>query len=254
MLQTIVARKRQTVAQEKLQQPLDEILQELQAGTFSLSKVISAQRWSLIAECKLASPAKGELCGAYSVPELAAIYTANGASALSIHTDEHFRGRLTDIAAVRAVSKLPILRKEFIIDPYQIYQSRAAGADAILLIAAILSDTELSEYQAIAAEIGLDCLVEIHTSEELRRVLRTPARLIGINNRDLQTFTTDIQRTFELLPECTGDRIVISESGIRNEADSRRLQAVGVKGILVGEALVRAGDIAAKTRELAAVE
>ncbi|MEG6586722.1 indole-3-glycerol phosphate synthase TrpC [Dendrosporobacter sp. 1207_IL3150] len=251
MLDKIVAKKEYEVAETKKQIPLQALRQQIKPGNFALSKALRDNDWGLIAECKLASPAKGQLCEDYTVPELAKTYTEHGALALSVHTDPHFKGIITDIAKVRAVTDLPILRKDFIIDEYQIYEARAAGADAILLIAAILTDYQLRDYLYKAWSVGLDCLVEVHTKEELQRVLKTPAELIGINNRNLQTFKTDIVNTFELLPDCHDDRVVISESGIKSGNDASRLKEAGVRGILVGEGLVKAEDIGQKTRELA---
>lgn len=251
MLKKITDKKRQVVEELKKQRPLTSLQQDIVTGQFAFSKAIQQAEWTLIAECKLASPAKGQLCSGYSVPELAQIFTANGATALSVHTDTHFCGRLEDIAAVRAVTELPILRKDFIIDEYQLYEARTAGADAVLLIANILSDDQLKEYLAIAHELGMDSLVEVHTLEELERVQQTPAMLVGINNRDLQTFRTDVQNTFDLLPYCDKDRLLISESGVSHGEEAERLKRAGIRGILVGEGLVRATDIAGKTRELA---
>ena len=254
MLKKITDIKRQVVEASKHEKPLTSFINKIVSGDFAFSKAIKESPWSLIAECKLASPAKGELCSAYSVPELAEIYTANGAAALSVHTDTHFRGRIEDIAAVRSVTSLPILRKDFIIDEYQIYEAREAGADAILLIANVLSDKELKEYLALAHKLGMDCLVEVHSLEELQRVQQTPAKLIGINNRNLTTFVTDVQNTFDLLPYCDKERLFISESGVSIKAEAARLRGAGLRGILVGEGLVKASDIGEKTRELAMLE
>ncbi|MBP2628769.1 MAG: Indole-3-glycerol-phosphate synthase [Firmicutes bacterium] len=251
MLKKITDKKRQIVADAKEQRPLSDLLKVITPGNYVFSKAIQQSEWTLIAECKLASPAKGQLCTDYSVPELAKVFAANGATALSVHTDMHFCGRLEDIAAVRAVTQLPILRKDFIIDEYQLYEARVAGADAVLLIANILSDDQLKEYLGIAHELGMDSLVEVHTLEELERVQQTSATLIGINNRNLQTFITDIQNTFDLLPYCDGRRLVISESGVSTGAEAYRLKMAGIRGILVGEGLVKATDIAGKTQELA---
>ncbi|HMM20714.1 MAG TPA: indole-3-glycerol phosphate synthase TrpC [Selenomonadales bacterium] len=251
MLKRIVESKRQEVARAKQEQPLARLKQERVSGSFRLSKAISEADWALIAECKLASPSKGRLGGGHSVSRLAGIYGQNGATAVSVLTDRHFDGSIDDLPAVRAATGLPILRKDFIVDSYQIYEARAFGADAVLLIAAILTDSELQEFLAEAEQIGLDCLVEVHSESELQRVLATPARLIGINNRDLATFSTAVKVSLELLPHCGSGRLVISESGIRGRADALRLKAAGARGILVGEHLVTAGDIAAKTRELA---
>ena len=249
MLNQIVDTIRQQVAARKLSHPLASL--SVQPGTFAFSQALAATDWALIAECKLASPAKGRLCQTQPVPELANIFTENGAAALSVHTSAPFLGKLADIAAVRQVSPLPILRKDFIIDEYQIYEARAAGADAILLIAAILTDEQLNQYLAIARDLGLDALVEVHSRPELERVKQTDALLVGINNRDLTTFTTDLANTFNLLPHCDPRWRVISESGIRDAADAKRLQTAGVRGALVGESLVRANDIARLTYELA---
>ncbi len=250
MLKEIVAQKYPAVAAAKAARPLAEMLPVIQQGSFRFSKALRETDWALIAECKLASPAKGRLCSRYSVPELAQIYEKNGAAALSVHTDPHFCGQLADLAAVRAVSSLPILRKDFMIDSYQIYEARLAGADCILLIAAVLDDCQLREFLAIAHELGMDCLMEVHSQAELERVNQLDAQIIGINNRDLTTFTTDIQTTFKLKPFCREGRLMISESGVKTGQDALRLQAAGVQGILVGEGLVIAAGIAEMTQEL----
>jgi len=250
-LNKIVLEKRQEVASSKVSTPLSDIGNSLQSGNFAFARAIRSSDWALIAECKLASPVKGRLCSSHSVPELARLYTENGATALSVHTSRQFCGSLEDIAKVRAVSDLPILCKDFIIDDYQIYQARQAGADAVLLIAAILTDYELGRFLAIAQWLGMDGLVEVHSSQELDRVQQTGAELVGINNRNLQTFVTDIAATFALLPYCDSRRLIISESGINSGQEAGRLKQTGVRGILVGEGLVTAADIAGRTRELA---
>ena len=249
MLNQIVDSIRVQVAERKLSHPGSSL--QIRPGDFEFSRALTATDWALIAECKLASPAKGRLCQTHTVPELAKIFTENGAAALSVHTSAPFLGKLADIAAVRQVSSLPILRKDFIIDEYQIYEARAAGAEAILLIAAILTDEQLNQYLAIAHDLGLDALLEVHSRRELKRVKQTDALLVGINNRDLTTFTTDLANTFNLLPHCDPRWRLISESGIHDAADAKRLQAAGVRGALVGESLVRANDIARLTDELA---
>ena len=254
ILEKIVASKRLVVDEAKERWPLKEFLPEIVPGNFAFRSAIQQKQWALIAECKLTSPAKGRLCKEYTVPQLAKIYTENGAAALSVHTDSHFSGQLEDIAAVRAVTNLPILRKDFIIDPYQIYETRKAGADALLLITHLLSNAQLEEYLGTAHELGMDCLVEVHTLAELQRVQQTPALLIGINNRNLQTFQTDLQNTFDLWPYCDGRHIMISESGVRAGIEAEKLREVGLRGILVGEGLVKAKDIGAKTRKLAMKE
>lgn len=254
MLDAIVAKKKITVEQEKKYLSLKEIQKDISFGKFALSKVMRNSPWSLIAECKLQSPSKGRLCTNYTVLELAKIYEKNGAMALSIHTDEHFLGNLSDIALVKEITKLPVLRKDFIIDEYQIYQSRRAGADAILLIARILSPAQLKEYLHMAWEIGVDCLVEVHDEKDINAVNDTRAELIGINNRNLKNFTTDVQNTLDLVKYCDRNRTIISESGIKNREDIERVKKHFIRGVLVGEGLVKAANIAAKTRELSLVK
>jgi indole-3-glycerol phosphate synthase len=251
MLNKIVAQTKQAVAAAKAVNPPELLYNQVTPAQFAFSAALERTAWALIAECKLASPAKGTLCSSYTVTELAKIYAANGAAALSVHTNAAFRGTYDDIARVKAAVNLPVLCKEFIIDEYQLYAARTAGADAVLLIAAILSDAELTEFLKIGSRLGMDCLVEVHTLAELNRVQQTEAKLIGINNRDLQTFTTDIAQTFTLLEHCKPGRIIISESGIKNGKDAQRLKAAGVKGILVGEGLVIANDVADMTSQLA---
>lgn len=252
MLNLIVETTRGHVASRKLFQPLQAL--RIDPGNFAFSRSIIAAEWALIAECKLASPSKGMLCQTHTVPELAELFTLNGAAALSVHTSPFFSGRLEDIAAARKVSGLPILRKDFIVDEYQVYEARAAGADAILLIAAILDDASLGRFLAVAGELGMDCLVEVHTQSELERILDTEATLVGINNRDLTNFATDIGTTFRLFPHCDPGWQVISESGIQDASQAQRLKLAGIKGALIGEGLVRAPDIASQTRSLAKLE
>lgn len=251
MLNRIVAQTKVAVESMKQASPMEAIRTRLTPGTFEFSSAIAGSEWALIAECKLASPAKGTLCSGYTVPALAAIFAGSGATALSVHSNAAFRGKLADIAQVKAITGLPVLCKEFIIDEYQIYAARAAGADAILLIAAILSDALLERFLHLAGELGMDCLVEVHTLPELIRVKQNNVKLLGINNRDLQTFETSIEQTFNLLPHCAPDCLVISESGIKSGEAALNLKNAGVKGILVGEGLVTVRDIAAKTCELA---
>lgn len=251
MLKHIVHEKHAQVQRDKEQQPLAELMAVIEQGTFAFSQALKETDWALIAECKLVSPAKGRLCTKYSVPELAQIYEQNGATALSVHTDPHFCGKLADIAVVRAVSSLPILRKDFIIDSYQIYEARAAGADCILLIAAVLDDDQLQSFIGIAHELGLDCLLEVHSQAELERVNQLDAGIIGMNNRDLNTFTTHIETTFKLRPYCREGRLMISESGVKTGHDAELLKNAGLTGILVGEGLVTAEDIAQQTQKFA---
>ena len=252
MLSRIVAEIREKVAHDRAKFPIST--KEIQPGNFSLSRALKQSSWSLIAECKLASPSKGRLCQTHSVPDLAKIFSQNGATALSVHTSAPFLGKISDIPVVKAVASLPVLRKDFIIDEYQLYQARAAGADAILLIAAILNQSELERFLELSRILGMDALVEVHSLPELERVQQTRAELLGINNRNLTTFKTSLENTFSLLPYCAPERLIISESGIADETDALRLKDAGVRGALVGESLVRSADIARKTRELALLQ
>ena len=254
ILAEIVEKKRDLVAEAKRRLPFAELKERAKerSGGFSMAKRFHASDWNLIAECKLQSPAKGRRCCTHSVEELARIYAANGASMLSVHTDPHFLGANEDLVRVRSLVDLPLLRKDFIIDEYQIVEAQTLGADAVLLIARILSPAQLQEYVFRAWEIGLDVLVEVHDEADMEAALATPAEFIGINNRNLQTFTTSIENTLELLPLVDEKRMVIGESGIFSVEDARRLQEAGCGGILVGEGLVRADDVAEMTRRLAA--
>jgi indole-3-glycerol phosphate synthase len=210
-------------------------------------------RAALIAEVKKASPSKGIIRESFDPVEIAQIYGANGADCLSVLTDEpYFKGHLDYLRAIRAVTDLPILRKDFIIDTYQIAESRAAGADAILLIVAALGPADLRCLLKLAGEFGLAALVEVHDAEEMREALDAGADLIGINNRDLHTFRTSISVTLDLLADLPPDpnRTVVSESGIFTHADLEKLRAAGVDAILVGEAFMREPDIAGKMHQL----
>lgn len=206
---------------------------------------------AVIAEIKKASPSKGILRDPFDPAAIAQSYAAAGATCLSVLTDtDFFQGSDADLQAARNACSLPVLRKDFIIDPYQVHESRAIGADCILLIVAALSDLQMQELAWAAIEIGLDVLVEVHDREELERglMLRTP--LIGINNRDLRTFHTDIQTTIGLLPDVFHDRTVVTESGIHSHEDIALLRKHGVNAYLVGEAFMSAGDPGARLAEL----
>lgn len=206
-----------------------------------------------IAEIKRASPSAGLIRKSLSVPQIAASYQAAGASAISVLTDRRFfHGSLEDLAAARAAIELPVLRKEFIITPYQIYESRAHRADAVLLIAAALEGAQLQELFELAVSLSLHPLVEIHTLAELETAKATGAALIGINNRDLTTLETRLDTTFALLPSLPRGAVVVSESGIRRPEDVRRLNDAGVDAILVGEALLSSEDPGGRLRELLA--
>lgn len=206
-----------------------------------------------IAEIKRASPSVGRIREPLDVAELAASYQAAGACAISVLTDgQFFRGSLTDLAAARGAVDLPVLRKEFILTPYQVYESRAHRADAILLIVAALEAGQLHELYSLATSLSLPALVEVHTLAELESAKQAGATLIGINNRDLATFGTRLETTCALLPHVPREAVVVSESGISRPEDVRRLAAAGVDAILVGEALLKSPDPGASLRELLA--
>ena len=183
--------------------------------------------------------------------ELAQIYSDCGAAAISVLTEtNYFMGSIEHLAAINKVVQLPLLRKDFIFDPYQVYESRAYGADALLLIAAILSQKQLKELVSLSHSLGLRCLVEVHNEGEVERAVLSEAEIIGINNRDLNTFAVDINTTCRLRPLIPKEKIVVSESGIRSRSDMEKLRKWRVDAVLVGEALVTAGDVTAKMREL----
>ncbi|HEV2453160.1 MAG TPA: indole-3-glycerol phosphate synthase TrpC [Verrucomicrobiae bacterium] len=206
---------------------------------------------ALIAEVKKASPSAGVICKDFDPVRIAKTYEAAGASCLSVLTDEKFfQGSLDYLRQIRAAVKLPLLRKDFIIDERQILEAIEWGADAILLIVSILSDAQLRKFHSLATEAGLAALVEVHDAAELDRALKMDAELIGVNNRDLKTFTVDLATTEILAAKLNGHKILVAESGIHTRADVERLRNCGARAILVGESLLRGGDIGAKVREL----
>jgi indole-3-glycerol phosphate synthase len=217
---------------------------------------------NIIAEFKRRSPSAGTIRNDLSAADVATRYERGGACAISVLTDEqYFGGSVSDLQAVRTSTVLPLLRKDFIIDEIQIYQAAVVGADAVLLIAAALEDAPLAKLRAVAEdELGLDAVVEVHTPEELRRAVRASARIIGVNNRDLRTFRTSLDTSERIIAEAPRDRIMISESGLQNPKSLRHLKALGFRGFLIGEALMRAPDpeaalhdfIAATERDTAA--
>lgn len=256
ILAEITARKRQTVADAKEQAPVDTLRTRIEARTdFRSFRQAVARRGAVnvIAEVKKASPSAGVLRPGLDPAALAGIYAANGACAISVLTEEYyFHGSLADLAAVRSAVQVPVLRKDFIIDSYQIHEAAAAGADAILLIAAVLTADELKQYMQTAASVRLDCLVEVHTEDELVRARACGAAIIGINNRDLNTFTVDLETTARLLPLLPSGAVAVMESGIRTRAEIDRFRALGVNAFLVGETLVRANDPGAALSSLVA--
>ena len=219
-------------------------------------EALAAPGISLIAEYKRRSPAAGDLPrGADSVEDLVRAYERGGAAALSILTEtEHFGGSLADLRAARGVTDLPLLRKDFTLDRYQLYEAAAAQADAVLLVVAVLELEELEELHREADALDLDCLVEVHDAEELEAALEIDAEVIGINNRNLSDFTVDIERTFELLADVPAGKTVVSESGIGSREQVEELERVGVDAVLIGERLMRADDPEETCRELFGTE
>ena len=209
----------------------------------SLRRQIGAGRAAVIAEVKKASPSKGVLREHFAPAQIAASYERGGAAALSVLTDERFfQGSAAFLQQARAACTLPVLRKDFMVDPYQVWEARAMGADCILLIAACLDDAQMAALEAQAMTVGMAVLVEVHDAAELERALRLKTPLVGINNRNLRTFEVDLQTTIDLLPGVPADRLVVTESGILAATDVRRIRAAGVHAFLVGEAFMRADD------------
>ncbi len=217
----------------------------------ALKRQLIAGKCGLIAEIKRASPSGGMIRGEIDAADVARAYQAGGATCLSVLTDgPYFQGSLADMQAARAAVTLPVLRKDFILDPWQVYESRAAGADCILLIMAALTDARAIELEGVARDLDLDVLVEVHDRVELDRALGLQTPLIGINNRNLKTLSTDIATTIALAPHLSPGRILVTESGIRGRSDLQRLAAVGAHCMLVGESLLRQADLVAATRAL----
>ena len=254
ILSRIIEQKRREVEEAKRQKPLEELAKEVKGICVksSFKKNISRPHHiNLIAEIKKASPSKGILRGDFNPIKIGVTYQANGACAISILTDERFfEGKLEYIKKVKENVSLPILRKDFIIDEYQVYESVAAGADAILLIAELLSSNEMAGLYNLAASLGLDVLMEVHTEEDVEKALAAGGSIIGINNRDLHTFKVDLGVTQKLIRLIPQNKIKISESGIRTYEDVMFLKSLGVNAVLIGEAFMEAGDIAAKMREI----
>ena len=257
ILQTIMMQKHAELDEQKAkisQQALKHRADDQPATrgfAIALQKTIAAGKPAVIAELKKASPSQGVICQNFVPEKIAKSYADAGASCLSVLTDEvFFQGSNAYLQSAKAACTLPVLRKDFIYDPYQIYQSRALGADCILLIVSILSDMQMRELSYLAQELDMDVLVEVHNREELERsfILRLP--LIGINNRNLHTFSTDIETTIALLVDMPHDRIVITESGIKTIADVKKMRQNGVHGFLVGETLMSSDDPGAKLSEL----
>ena len=256
VLDDIVAAKRGELELQKLEVPLEVLEQRIvtQPRPLNLSGALLGGRVRLIGEVKKASPSRGLLCPDFDPVRLATTYVENGAAAVSVLTDPRFQGTLDHLAAVKQAALphgTPVLRKDFIFDPYQVYEARSCGADAMLLIVAVLTPKELARLLTLSHQLWMQCLVEVHTQEELDVALGSGAEIIGINNRDLHTFNTSLSVTQELAPLMPRGKVMVSESGISSRDDMLKLSRMAVHAVLVGEALVTAPDVGAKVRELA---
>jgi indole-3-glycerol phosphate synthase len=255
VLSRICADTRAAVAEAKTKTSLEALSAKI-AGTprgfgSALKEAVAQGRYGLIAEIKKASPSGGLIRPEFDPPTLARAYREGGATCLSVLTDApHFQGSRDHLVAARDAVALPVLRKDFILDPWQVYESRAMGADCILLILAALTDTEARELEGLARSLDMDVLAEVHDEREVERALGLQTPLIGINNRNLKTLVTDLATTEQLAPLVPPDRFLIAESGIRTNTDLRRLAAVGAQCFLVGESLLRQPDVTAATRLL----
>lgn len=257
ILQKILTRKVQEVAERTARVSLAELIAQIatlpptRSFAAALESTIGDGRSAVIAEVKKASPSQGVIRADFDPAAIACSYEAGGASCLSVLTDaDFFQGSEAFLQQARAACPLPVLRKDFTIDPYQVYEARVIGADAILLIVAALGDAELLEMALIAAELDLDVLVEVHDEEELERALEIPALLIGINNRNLRTFEVSLETTLRMLDRVPPDRLLVTESGIHARTDVERMRGAGVNAFLVGEAFMRSADPGAQLARL----
>ncbi|HUA34948.1 MAG TPA: indole-3-glycerol phosphate synthase TrpC [Candidatus Binataceae bacterium] len=252
MLDSIYAAKRVELDQRKQAVPLEQIKEMAMKMPVPRDFVgaLKHKPLAIIAEIKRASPSKGDILPGLDPIAVARDYADTGAAAISVLTDRHFKGTLDDLRAVRGAVSIPLLRKDFMFDPYQVYEARAADADCILLIAAMLSHDEVRSLAALASELGLATLVEVHNNEEFKFAQGIDTKLIGINNRDLHTFVTDIAVTERLLASYRGDALVVAESGINTAVDIERLYNAGARAFLIGESLLRGGNPRAHLAEL----
>lgn len=257
ILKQIVDRKWVEIGERTAKLPLRELEDRLAAAppvrgfAAAIESKITGGQAGVIAELKRASPSRGVLRADFKPAEIALSYARHGAACLSVLTDVHFfQGSDGYLQAARAACDLPVIRKDFIVDPYQVYEARVIGADGILLIAACLADAQLRELSDLAQMLGMDVLTEVHDGAELERALRVPGRLIGINNRNLRTFEVSLDTTLDLLAAIGDERILVTESGIATPEDVRRMRAHGVHAFLVGETFMRAPEPGAKLAEL----
>jgi indole-3-glycerol phosphate synthase len=249
ILDKIVAVKREEIAAALVRKPLNVMRADAESRVLTrdfegaLRAKITAGQAAVIAEIKKASPSKGVLRADFIPADIAQSYAEHGASCLSVLTDKQFfQGSVDFLKQARASCDLPVLRKDFMVDPYQIYEARAMGADAILLIAACLDDSQMADMEAVAHRLDMAVLVEVHDRAELDRALKLKTRLVGINNRNLKTFEVSLQTTLDLLPHVPADRLLVTESGILSSDDVKRIREAHVNAFLVGEAFMRANE------------
>ena len=257
ILLKIIRRKEEQIAERSAREPIEALAERARSAdaprgfVAAMEASIKAGRSAVIAEAKKASPSKGVIRENFDPAAIAADYQRGGASCLSVLTDEDFFQGSTDyLIAARAACDLPVIRKDFIIDPYQVVEARAMGADCILLIAAALDDARMADLNAQAMELGMDVLIEVHDREELERMLKLPNKLVGINNRNLRTFDVSLDTTIELLDTIPDDRIVVTESGILSHQDVTRMRKHHVNAFLVGESFMRAESPGDKLNDL----
>lgn len=257
ILQKILQTKQEEITARSALRSLEQLREDAAAAMpsrgflASMQKRIAAGDPAIIAEIKKASPSKGIIRADFDPPAIAQSYEQGGAACLSVLTDaQYFQGHEDYLQAARAACQLPVIRKDFIIDPYQVYEARAINADCILLIVAALEDGQMQALYQLATELGMDVLIEVHDHTEMERALRLNAPLIGINNRNLRTFETSLQTTIDLLAETPGDVLLVTESGIHTQADVQLMRANGVHAFLVGEAFMRAAEPGAELKHL----
>ena len=254
ILSKIINEKRNEVEKLRSRMPMDKLkalAQKVYLKSSFKRNISRPHHMNLIAELKKASPSRGIIRGDFNVLKLALTYQANGAGAISVLTDERFfEGNIKFLKELKSKITLPLLRKDFIIDEYQIYESIYRGADAILLIANILTENELEHFHKTAKELGMDILVEVHNEEDVEKALKVGASIIGINNRDLNTFRVDITTTQKLVRLIPDSKVKVSESGIRTYEDVMFLKSLGINAVLIGEAFMEADDMASKMREV----
>ena len=254
IISKIIEEKRRVIEEAKRVRPMDELIKEAKNACVKSSfrkNVSRPHHINLIAEIKKTSPSKGILRGDFNPSKIAVTYQASGASAISVLTDERFfEGKLEYIKKIKESVSLPVLRKDFIIDEYQIYETAVAGADALLLITELLSSNEIVGFHELATSLGLDVLTEVHNEEDVEKAIAADASIIGINNRDLHTFRVDLSVTQKLIRLLPQNKIKVAESGIRSHEDVMFLKSLGVNAVLIGEAFMEAQDIASKVREI----